>query len=262
MTIDIILNELKLIEDTFRSKIITTNYKKLSDNEISWDNYKSGIFKNIYAKEYEIIIRNRQYSYLLSDNKGCIQFYYFFNNKVIEKVKMAYYPYPIELHETQNEYDNMLNDTDDEVLLEYYYDLWNIFNHNFELNINDEELKKLVQDSVSHGNNESIENLLLTKLEYKYKATNSSHLRIDYDTKVLSHHKCEIQIGAINNIRLPMSKLISPFLFFEFIFKNIFREEFITIKNKATYSAKLNNIKKGSFTITSFVEENIFIDHN
>jgi hypothetical protein len=261
MTINDILKDLKLIEDTFRVKIITTNYSKLSDNEVSWVNYKSGIFRNIYAKEYESIIRNRQYSFLLADDKGCVQFYYFFNGRIIEKVKMAYYPYPVELNETRNDYENMLSDSNDEVLEEYYYDLWNIFNHNFELDIKDDELKKLVLDSVAYGNNESVENLLLAKLEYKYKVTNTSHLRIDYDLKVKSHHKCEIQIGAINNIRLPMSKLISPFLFFEFIFKNIFKKEYATIIGKSAYKTQMSIVKKNSFEIKPFVESNIFIHH-
>lgn len=262
MGIPELLNELKLIEETFRVKIITSNYKQISDNEISWDNYKSGIFKNIYAKEYESIIRNRQYSFLLADEKGCIQFYYLIKNEVIEKVKMAYYPYPVELNNTRDDFENLMYDSNDEVLLEYYYDLWNIFTHSFELTVNDENLKKLVEDSLSHGNNESAENLLLSKLDYKYKTTNTSHIRVDYDSNVKSHHKCEIQIGAINNIRFPLKKLITPFLFFEFIFKNIYKEEFDKVCSKANYQTKFAVSKKKSIEINPFIEKNIFINHD
>lgn len=262
MDIDEIIKELNIIKTTFRSKIVTSNFKKIDETEISWDNYKAGIFKNIYAKEYETLIRNRQYSFLLSDSKGCIQFYYLFKESKIVKVKMAYYPYPVELYESKDDVESLMNDTNDEILMEYYYDLWNIFSHTFELTVNDDGLKKLVHDSISHGNNESIESLLLSKLDYKYKITNSSHIRVDYDANVKSHHKCEIQIGAVNYIRFPLQKLISPFLFFEFIFKNIYRDDFLKITKKTDYKTKQAIAKKRSFSISDFIEENIYIIHD
>lgn len=262
MGIEEIFAELELIKTTFRAQILTSNYKQITPNEISWENYRAGIFKNIYAKEYETIIRNRQYSFLLSEDKGCIQLYYLFNNERIIKVKMAYYPYPVELNESKDEIENLINDTNDEILMEYYYDLWNIFSHTFELSVNDEDLKKLVQDSILHGNNESIETLLLAKLDYKYKITNSSHIRVDYDANVQSHNKCEIQIGAINYIRLPLKKLISPFLFFEFIYKNIFKSEFQTLSDKAHYKTKKAIAIKKSLIIPDFEEQNLYIVHN
>ena len=131
MVIEEILAELELIKTTFRAQILTSNFKQITPNEISWENYRAGIFKNIYAKEYETIIRNRQYSFLLSEDKGCIQFYYLFDNEEIVKVKMAYYPYPVELNESKDEIENLVNDSNDEILMEYYYDLWNIFSHTF-----------------------------------------------------------------------------------------------------------------------------------
>lgn len=261
MTISNIEDDLKRIETIFRDLIVTTNFKRISTDEISWDNYKSGIFKNIYAKEYEFIVKNRQYSFLLSNDKGCVQFYFFFKNEIIEKVKMAYYPYPVELKEKQEEFENMLLDSDDEKLTEYYYDLWNIFSHNFELNVQDEELKKLVKESIAVGNNVTTESLLLSKFEYKYAVTNSSHLRIDYDANVISHHKCEIQIGAINNIRFPIAKIISPFTFFEFLMKNIYKEKYSDIISKSNYSPTFTNSKKIAVSINPFVEENIFLNH-
>ena len=135
MVVDEVLKELEIIKSTFRAKIITSNYKQINPDEISWDNYNTGIFKNIYAKEYEYIVRNRQYSFLLSDDKGCVQFYYQFHRNTIQKLKMAYYPYPVELNESKEEIENLINDSNDMILMEYYYDLWNIFSHNFELNV-------------------------------------------------------------------------------------------------------------------------------
>lgn len=262
MGIDEIIEELNVIRTTFKSKIVTSNFKKINETEISWDNYNAGIFKNIYAKEYETIIRKRQYSFLLSDSKGFIQFYYNFNGNKIVKVKMAYYPYPVELRESKDDVENLLYDTDDEILMEYYYDIWNILSQTVELTVNDDELKKLIQDSISQGNNESVESLLLAKLDYKYKITNSSHIRVDYDANVKSHHKCEIQIGAVNYIRFPLQKLISPFLFFEFIFKNIYADDFAKIKKKADYKTKQAITKQKSSNISGFKEENIYIIHN
>tara|TARA_B100000378_G_C18025776_1_gene405749 strand:+ start:130 stop:921 length:792 start_codon:yes stop_codon:yes gene_type:complete len=261
MVVDEVLKELEIIKSTFRAKIITSNYKQINPDEISWDNYNTGIFKNIYAKEYEYIVRNRQYSFLLSDDKGCVQFYYQFHRNTIQKLKMAYYPYPVELNESKEEIENLINDSNDMILMEYYYDLWNIFSHNFELNVNDETLKKLVMDSIAHGNNESTESLLLAKLDYKYKTTNSSHIRVDYDANVKSHNKCEIQIGAINYIRFPLKKMISPFLFFEFIFKNIFKANFDDLSRKTSYKTHKSLAKKKSFDIPGFNEESIFLIH-
>ncbi len=102
------------------------------------------------------------------------------------------------------------------------------------------------------------------KFEYKYSATNTSHLRIDFDAKVTSHHKCEIQIGAINNVRLPMSKLISPFTFFEFITKNIFRTDadLSTIIESSNYPSIFQNSKRLAISIDSFIENNIFLNHD
>ena len=259
MSIEDVLEDIKFVETTFRNLIVTSNFKKISENEISWNNYQSGIFKNIYAKEFETVVKNRQYSFLLPNDKGCIQYYFLFQSKVLSKVKMAYYPYPVELREDLNEIESLVSDAEDEILSEYYFDIWNILNHQFELNINDENLKKIISESLAVGNDETAENLIMGKFEYKYKSTNSSHLRVDYDSKVTSHHKCEIQMGAINNIRLPMSKLVSPFIFFEFIIKNLFPLEFNKIFANKNYQSTFNNSKKKSINIIPFIETNIFL---
>jgi hypothetical protein len=261
MTIDNIYEDLELIKKVFRTLIVTENYAKNSSSEISWKNYSAGIFKNIYAKEFEYIIKNRQYSFLLKDDKGCVQFYYLYKGKTLQKVKMAYYPYPVVLREDKDEIETLLSDSEDEVLMEYYYDIWNILNHQFELKMDDNKLKTLIAESIEVGNNENVESLLLGRFEYKYLSTNSSHLRVDFDSKVESHHKCEIQIGAINDIRFPMSKLISPFTFFEFIIKNLFSKDkdYKRIIGKGPYKAMCNNSKKNAIVMNPFIESNIFL---
>lgn len=261
MTVNSVLDSILLTERIFRNLITTSNYCKISLETVGWKNYTAGIFKNIYAKEYELIIRNRQYSFLLAEGKGCIQFYFSFDGNAIQKVKMAYYPYPVMVKESADDIESYLLDMDDELIGEYYFDLWNILSHQFELSINDEELKELVRISKLKGNDETPENLILGQFESKYEYTNSSHFRVDYDSKVTTHNKCEIQIGAINNIRIPMNKLITPFLFFDFIAKNVFPDKYKTIISKSNFNTNLTISKNQSFEINPFTEKNIFTNH-
>jgi len=67
MKINDVLLELEKIEKTYRELIVTSNYRKMNNFEISWVKYTPGIQKNLYAREYEILLQNRQYSFLLND---------------------------------------------------------------------------------------------------------------------------------------------------------------------------------------------------
>lgn len=256
MDIKDVLNHLETIKDVHKNIILTNNFSKISNSQISWHNYKPGIYKSLYSKEYEYLVRNRQYSFLLKDNMGFVQFYYEYKQNALDKLKMAYYPYPVKLNDTGADIENHISDVYDETLIEYYYDVWEVFNHQFELNINNKELKDIFEKSGQFGNNESIENLLLAKFDLKYEHTNSSHLRIDYDASVNSHNKCELQIGSVNELRLPLKQMISPFIFFDFILKNIYRKaEYLTeIKSKDSYQAKYAFHKSLSKSIEEFDE--------
>lgn len=260
MGIDDVIDNIKLAEKVFRSSILSTNYLK-EVNVISWPNYTPGIFKSLYAKEYERIIQNRQYSFLLKENLGCIQFYFYFENQMLRKMRLCYYPYPVGINITSEDVENHLADYNDEIIGEYYYDLYNLFSHQFELKITDNALRDLVDKARQVGNFEGDENLILGRFEDKYKFTNSSHIRIDYDDKVQSHHKCEIQMGGINNIRLPMEQIISPFTFCDFIIKNIDKTKHQTIVGGPAYESGLAVSKNKSVLIPSFEERNIFLKH-
>lgn len=261
MILESVYANIEEAEKVFRNLIVSTYYKKHKE-EISWADYSPGIFKNLYAKEYETIIRNRQYSFLLKESKGCIQFHYAFNGDTLKKMKLCYYPYPLQLKETSDDIENHLDDSNDPIIEEYYYDLFNIYSHRFELAIADEKLKELVLQARELGNFESEESLILAKFEDKYKFTNSSHLRIDFDSKVTSHHKCEIQVGAINDVRMPVNKIMMPLTFCDFIFKNIFPKEYIDIASKSSYSSTLTNSKNRSVSISPFIESNIYNSHS
>lgn len=260
MTIDYVFQNIQLAETVFRELIVTSNYRRIN-NSITWDNYTPGIYKNLYAKEYEIVIKNRQYSFLLTRDKGCIQIFYDFKDGNLQKVKLAYYPYPAILNDEQIDVENFIDDSDDRIIQEYYYDLWSILTHQFELSLPDEKLQDLISTSLLVGNDEKADVLLLKKFDSKYQFTNSSHLRVDFDANVNTHHKCEIQVGAINYIRLPLNKIITPFTFFDFIAKNIYPNEYQNIRSKAAFPTNLSISKNNSFPIIPFTEENIFLSH-
>ena len=131
MTTDKLIADIDLSKTIFRSLIVSTNYSKLNDDEISWKNYKPGIFKTLYAKEYETLIRDKQYSFLLKNNGGLIQFFYQFKDEKLIKMKLCYYPYPIGLRETADDLENLMADYNDESIAEYYYDLYNLFSVQF-----------------------------------------------------------------------------------------------------------------------------------
>jgi hypothetical protein len=263
MTINDAWQNIELAKQAFRPIILTGNAKKLSSELISWDNYRPGIFKSIYAKEYEAIIKGKQYSFLLAEDQGCIQFYYEYQGTVLKKAKLAYYPYPIELREEAQDVESLYDDTDDPVIQQYYFDLWNILSHQFELTVTDETLlQNALKNAIEVGNTETMGALILARFNDKYKLTNSSHIRIDYDAAVESHHKCEIQIGAVNKIRFPMKHLVSPFVFTDFIAKNLFKDQHVEIIKKAAYKTDFAISKKVAFPMNPFSEENIFTSHD
>jgi len=263
MKIEQVLEELEKIKNTYRELIMTSNYNKVSDFEISWNAYIPGIYKNLYAKEYEILLQKRQYSFLLNDNLGFIQFYFKYSEEEnFEKIKMAYYPYPLKLQEEKDDLQEYFDDSNDSSLQEYYFDLWNILNTQFLGTIEDKKLRKIISYLKEESDSELSDNELIDQIfNHKYKITNSSHIRIDFNHQVESHHKCEIQIGAINDIRFPIDRIISPFVFFDFIMRNIDRKSYRQKFNDNDFLQKLQFSKKRQVKIQNFIEKNIFITH-
>jgi hypothetical protein len=117
------------------------------------------------------------------------------------------------------------------------------------------------ESNIDQNIDQTIDDLIIQKFNYKYEITNSSHIRIDYSREVTSHHVCEIQIGAINNIRFPLDKIVSPFFFFDFIIKNIYRKSYPSMFNALILKRELNFARRKSCLITDFNEDNIFITH-
>ena len=151
--------------------------------------------------------------------------------------------------------------TDDKVLGEYYFDLYRLTETKLGKRISNEELTE-VKNFCEKFNLEFDEyQILLDAFERKYELTNSSHIRIDYDDNVKSHHKTEIQYSSINNIRLPLNKIISPFLFMDFIVRYEFPEFYNSHKVSTQYRTSYSIAQKHSGNIKKFEENNIFISH-
>ena len=261
ITIDKILADLEKISSTYVKLLLDIPNFSATENLISWDKYQPSIFKSLYFREYEQLLKQRQFSFLLAD-KSFIQFYYLFDSDKLIKAKLAYYPYPLLLTEEVNDIEFYMDESSDKDLDEYYYDLWNLLSSEFNVPISDKSLLKelnLIQDK-----DIDLSEYALMKFENKYKITNSSHMRIDFDSNVETHHKCEIQIGAVNYIRFPMEKLISPFSFFDFIIRNLsLKDKLFTsyeeIQAKSNFMTDFNNSKRNSLLIENFIENNIYM---
>lgn len=214
----------KNLEETFKvfgCLILEHNYQKI-DLTISWPNYKPGITKAIYyAREYEELINNRQFSFLLID-RTIIQIYYEFNRDDLTKYKLAFYPYPVLTLENLNQVEDYYCDAYDETLCDFYQDL-------------------LKEESL--------------------KLTNTSHLRFDYDYAVTSHAQSELQIGAINNIRISAKVLIYPFVFIDFIIRNLFRndQKYQDIIQSEKYKKVDDFSKNRCMEIQEFRESSIYL---
>jgi len=261
VTIDLMYDELENIKKLFSPVIQEDSFLK-KDSTISWKNYSAGISKFLYSKEFRDNINKRQYSFLLTDNSH-FQFYYEFKDAVLIKAKLAYYPVPVSSKDESDvsKLEEYLDEEDDLIISEYYYDLYCYLSNKFD-NVSIEMNEKI--QSLSEMGQQlglSKDEVYESWIDKKYKLVNTSHFRIDYDAKVESHHKVEIQFGGANNIRFPFEKLISPFLFFEFIVRYIFPKEFDELSTKQPYILYRGNSIKKSMPINPFVENNIFLTH-
>jgi hypothetical protein len=261
VTSEFVSEELKSIKKLF-SCVIQEDSFFVKDSIISWKNYSPGISKFLYSKEFRDNINKRQYSFLLNDNSH-FQFFYEFENGILIKAKLAYFPVPVPSKEDNDisKLEEYLDEEDDFVLSEYYYDLFCYLSNKF--NNSSEELNQKIQNLSDVGQQLGLsrEEVYESWIEKKYKLVNTSHFRIDYDSKVDTHHKIEIQFGGVNYIRFPFDKLISPFLFFEFIIKHVFSDEFNELSIKKPYILYRGHTIKNSMPINPFEENNIYITH-
>lgn len=205
-----IFQSLKNIDSIFSQLILSSNYKK-NNQIISWNNYKSGILKNLsYPREFQILLDNFQYSFLLKDN-SFIQFYYEFDNdENLKSCRLAYYPVPKFCDEKLDDFESY-SESCNEWLAEFYYDV------------------------------------MIDMMQNDRSIFNNSHLRFDYDSTVTSHSKCHLQFGGINDFRITSKYIVSPFCFFHKIindfFTNFFPADFFEKHDFINYSRHSRNNK-------------------
>ncbi|MBS3799087.1 DUF2290 domain-containing protein [Pseudoalteromonas sp. BDTF-M6] len=198
---------LRDINSHYSSILLESNHIK-ENSQITWPNYRAGIFsKTVYGSEYQKLIDSKQYSFLLFD-KSFIQMFYEISGQEITKAKLAYYPVPLKI---SNAYNDILESAEESGL-----DIM-------------EDLFFGVESWVDKG----------------IDVVNTSHIRLDYDSKVDSHSKCHLQVGAINDIRIDSEKLLNPFIFFDWIVSKLNFKEYSDLTAKAQYKQdKTFHLKK------------------
>lgn len=203
MNIDHLKASLSAINDCCSKLLLTSNYCRLGDC-LTWNNYKSGIYNKIlYAKEYEMLIENRQYSFLLLD-KSFLQFYYEFKEGVLLKAKLCYYPFPISNREDSEQLEEYFCESGTDLLDTYYYGL-----------------RELSAIGIVSSNN--------------------SHFRLDYDASVETHAKAHAQYSGVNDLRVPLNYLLDPMLFFDFIVSALISDETaVTLMQSKRYKTVLD----------------------
>lgn len=217
MTLDQIFENINNCYKVFGDLIIDKNFEIIDGHSVSWKNYTSGISDLLYVQEYEYILNNRQFSLLLLDD-SIIQVYYKFNKEGLSKLRLAFYPSP--------------------------------------------SLETFGQDDIENYFDESINDYLKDQYLFFYEAlglgyriTNTNHFRIDYDKSAQSHFPNHLQFGGINAIRIPLSKQLMPFIFIDFIIRNIFPVPFKKISKSKAFRHLYNTSTERSLSIDSIQEE-------
>lgn len=195
--IEIVSDNLSNSYKVFRTVIIDNN-TFYQHKEVCWKNYKSGISKMVYSKQYEDIIEFRQFSFLLKDSSA-IQAYYQYDDKGLKKIRLAYYPHPQTVNINQEEIETYLDEALTDALEAHYILLHELMGQNI---------------SVS----------------------NSTHLRFDFDRDVTSHSTNHMQIDGIQELRVPLQHVVTPFHFLDFIVRHVFPEEYLVIKESQSFT--------------------------
>lgn len=257
--VDAVLNRLKVIESLFSRQILDSN---LWSNEvsISWPKYEAINKKFIYAREYELILRKRQYSFLFSDN-SLIQCYYLFDKPGktanIKQIKLCYYPFPVHLKEKMEDYEYYFEEAEDDIIKQYYFDTYLCMSEEFGFNIDSQISSAKAHFKNKYGYSWEGNTFRGIMFDEVYEQTNFSHFRMDYDADVKTHHKCELQFGAIKNIRFPLDRILDPLLFFDIIFRSFFKDIYSSLITK-NYEREFSFGKSKSTLIPGFMENNIY----
>jgi hypothetical protein len=162
------------------SHVVQTNNIHVDDNErtISWFNRLSGFQKDLYYPiEYQALLDKQQYSLLLADGSFLQIFYDFAGGDELRSARLALYPQPIDTRVTEEDLliaaEEAL-DRQDEELYEHLYNWTELI-----------ELKRRLP-------------------------ANTSHIRFDFDSTVVTHSVAHLQLGAIQEFRVPADFFPQP----------------------------------------------------
>jgi hypothetical protein len=176
--------------NVFKDLILDKNYSQRV-NEIGWPSYKSGISKKVYARQYEDLISDRQFTFLFTDGSA-LQIYYQYDDVSLKKIRLAYYPVPKTVFIEPEEVDTYYNETYNEILEAHYM---------------------LLHDLMGQG----------------VSVSNTTHVRFDYDRDMTSHSVNHFQVDGIQELRIPFKHIITPFHFVDFLVRSMYPAEYIEL---------------------------------
>lgn len=257
-SIENVLDLLQEINNTYSSFIQESNFVRV-DNNISWPNYRKGLNKSFYVRQYQELLSQRQYSFLLID-KSFIQIYFEFDvASNIKTIKYSYYPYPIILNEKVDTIESYFDNYTDEAISQFYYDLLNVMSEEVGITLNDKEREETILFfKETYGYQLAESDLRQIAFDKIYELTNYSHFRMDYDATVSTHHKCEFQFGAIKQIRLPIAKILTPFIFFDYVLRYFFKKNYSSLVSERVYKRNFLRQKRNCIPIANFKEHSFY----
>lgn len=71
--------------------------------------------------------------------------------------------------------------------------------------------------------------------------TRLSHLRFDFDSGTTAHASAHIQIGALNQVRIPMDFVLRPYAFVDLSIRHFRPDEYQQISQKRHHGVAMNN---------------------
>ncbi|MFM8758003.1 MAG: DUF2290 domain-containing protein [Methylophilaceae bacterium] len=165
---------------TALSHVIQTNniHVDINKQTISWFNRLPGFQKDLYYPfEYQALLDKQQYSLLLADGSFLQIFYDFSGGAKLRSARLALYPQPIATR------------------------------------ITEEELLFAAEEALDRQDEELYEHLYnwseLIELKGRLPA-NTSHIRFDFDSTVVAHSVAHLQLGAIQEFRVPADFFPQP----------------------------------------------------
>lgn len=189
------IRELDVISQEMSDIVLNSNYCQVGST-VSWGDYRTGIPSGVnYLSHYRRVVDERQYSFLLAGGHA-IQFYCEWDGGRIASGKQAIYPAPYVINGWEDEWPD------------------------FELT--EEEL-------LSDPDPES------DSVDKTIRATCWSHIRFDYDSKVESHDVSHLQHSAMNDFRVPCSKILPPFTFMMMAIQLLHRDYHRSIREKGWF---------------------------